>query len=305
MTTPAGNLGYVVYRKHIPEEIVPGKRLGRHIKRDSRSLRYAYRSTMPAEAAKDVLWQRHIPILDQGDVGSCTGNEEVGCLGTGPLWDSLPGNVRITLNEHLALSIYSDAEMIDGDGPYPPNDNGSTGTSVAQVALNRGLISGYTHAASVSEMVDALQHGSVGVGGNWYDSMDHPDSNGFVSISPNAYVRGGHEFEVRGVRVADKLFFADNSWGTVYASSGSFTFSFDTMDRLFSEQGDCTVCVPLSQPAPVPTPNPTDPDHILWFGGGDSWEYGGASEWVQHHHTGANHALQKDLLTWAHAKGLT
>jgi hypothetical protein len=293
----------VVYRP-IPEEIIPDKRLGRHIKRDSRSLAYPYQRSRPESALADQLWERMIAILNQGNVGACTGNEETGVLGTRPIFDALPAGLA-ALDENFALGIYSDAETIDGDGPYPPNDNGSSGTSVAQVALNRRLISGYTHASSAQDMADALQAGPVGIGINWYSSFDSPDASGLVSVSSNAYVRGGHEVEVRGVDIAARLFHADNSWGTSWGLNGSFTFTWETMDRLLSEQGDCTVCVPLSAPAPVPVPVPVSADELLWAGGAGQQLPGGLKAWCAEHRTRADlKQLQADALAWAKAGGL-
>jgi hypothetical protein len=303
MPTPI-NPGYSIYIRRIPEIVVPGKRLGRHYRYDSRFARYPFRPDSEGMTLADQLWTRHIPILDQGDVGSCTGNEEVGVLGTDPFYSALSPIQQKSLNESLALKIYSDAETLDGDGPYPPNDNGSSGSSVAQVALNDKLISGYTHITDVHDMAAALQVGPLGVGVNWWSSFDTPDSSGLVAIAPGAYVRGGHEFEVRGVKIDEQIFLCDNSWGTSFGVNGSFEFSWDTMTQLLAEQGDCTQCLPLTAPAPVPVPVPVDADHALWYGGTGETEPGGAQAWQRHHHTGSNHELQTDLRTWAKAKGL-
>jgi hypothetical protein len=248
MSTP---VAHVIVRRPIPEQVVPGKRLGRHFKWDSRSLAYPYQVRRKQAALADQLWPRSIPILDQGNVGSCTGNAITGLLGTAPFWASLPAG-HPALNEAFALREYSEAENIDGDGPYPPNDNGSSGSSAAQAAKNDGYLGGYTHVSGAADMADALQDGPLIVGVNWYEGFDNPASSGLVKISGS--VRGGHEFLVRGVQVASKLFRADNSWGLGYGVQGSFEFSWVTMDRLFSEQGDCTVGVPLTAPAPVPVP---------------------------------------------------
>jgi hypothetical protein len=200
-------------------------------------------------------WPRRISVLDQGNVGSCTGNATVHALGTGPNWTALAPKLKagLKLDEAEALRIYSAAETIDGDGPYPPNDNGSYGLSVAKAAKNAGLISGYQHATSLSAMCAALQRGPVIVGVNWYDSFDTPNaSSGRVEISPNAVVRGGHEFLVRWIDVKDKLFVATNSWGSGWGVRGEFEFSWDTMDRLFNEQGDCTQFTPLAAAPAAP-----------------------------------------------------
>lgn len=282
-----------VVHQLIPEEIVPGKRLGRHYKYDSRNALYPYRLTHEGATA-DQLWDRLIPILDQGDVGSCTGNAQTGVLGTQPFTPTLPAG--LVLDEAFALRDYSGAEDIDGDGPFPPNDNGSSGQSAAQWTLNSKLISGYTHASSAADMADALQKGPVIVGVNWYSSFDSPSSSGLISVSKGAYVRGGHEFLVRGCKITDRLFLADNSWGTGYGNAGSMEFSWDTMDRLFSEQGDCTVSIPLTAPAPVPVPVPAEtPDQALWDVAGP---------WCAEHRIRPDlKHLKASLETWKTAKG--
>ena len=254
--------GYTTYRNRIEEQVIPGMRLGRHVHHDSRSLLYPYQAS--GIPLKDILLARHIPILDQGDVGSCTGNAETGALGTDPLFGSLPPERQGELNESLALSLYSAAENIDGDGPYPPNDNGSTGLSVCKAAQNAGWISGYTHCLSLNDVLDAISAGhAVILGTNWYDSMDSPDSSGQVTISPGAQVRGGHEYLARGIDTANQLVLLDNSWGTGWGQNGSFAYSWDTLTRLLSEQGDGTVSVPLSQPAPTPVPPKPDSAVLL------------------------------------------
>ena len=61
-----------VYVQHIPEDVIPGRRLGRHIHVDSRSAAYPFTSGKRTIIPR--LWARNIPILDQGNLGSCTGN---------------------------------------------------------------------------------------------------------------------------------------------------------------------------------------------------------------------------------------
>jgi hypothetical protein len=189
---------------------------------------------------------------------SCTGNALTGALGCDPLNATLPAG-HPALDEAEALRIYSEAEDIDGDGPYPPNDNGSSGLSVAQAAKADGLISGYTHCLSLADVQAALMAGPVLLGLNWYSSFDRPASSGLVAISKGAYVRGGHEVLARSLDVDHQLIGIDNSWGTSWGAGGSFTMGWATLDRLLHEQGDGTVLVPLSQPAPTPAPTPVPP----------------------------------------------
>jgi len=283
-------------------------RLGRHVRHDSESLRYLHKRD-PRRVIVAQLWPRLIPILDQGDLGSCTGNMAEGNVGTSPLFDAIPGNLpaRPTTNaagdEQQAVSLYSAATKLDPySGSYPPTDTGSDGLSVAKAALAAGLISGYTHITSLADMEDALQLGPVGVGVNWYSSFDTPNSSGYVTISSGAYVRGGHEFLVRGVDPSAQRFRADNSWGLSYGVAGSFSFSYATMERLLSEQGDCTRFVPLNVPAPTPTPVPGDPDNA--FAAVLLAQNALGHAWVDQHHTGYVTKVAQAGRTWIDAKDL-
>lgn len=240
--------------RQIPEIVVEGKRLGRHIRHDDRSLQYLHADGTPTT----VKWTREIAVLDQGDVGACVGNACTGVLGTDPDYGDLAALLKsgLTLDESEALSLYSAAEVIDGDGPYPPNDNGSSGLSVAQAAKAAGLCSGYQHATSIAQAHTAIQAGPVMIGSNWYTSFDTPDANGLVAIAAGATVRGGHEYEAIGYDVDTDLWECVNSWGDSYGVAGHFFMSTATLTQLLSEQGDVTSLVPLSQPTPVPTPAP-------------------------------------------------
>lgn len=251
---------HAIYRRYIPEHVVPGKRLGRHVHRDSRSLAYPYIGAQVRQVVtpKTVLWKRNIPILDQGDLGSCTGNAIDGAAGTDPLYGTLPAG-HPALDEKEAVALYSAATKLDSEpGSYPPDDTGSDGLSVCKAAKSAGLIGGYTHCTTVDEVVQALQSGPCITGVNWYDSFDQPASNGTIAISRGAQVRGGHEFEIRGVDVDAKMFHADNSWGESWGVKGSMQFSYATFERLLAEEGDATVPAPLTS-APTPIPNPPTP----------------------------------------------
>ncbi len=291
---------WTTHRARIPWQHVDGFHpmpLGRNIYHDSRNLAYPWQRNAPSLTSQ--LWARHIPILDQGQVGSCTGNEQVGALGTDPLIGALPSG-RPALDEYLALKIYSGAETIDGDGPYPPNDNGSSGPSAAQVAKNLGLISGYLHCFSLADVLDALETGPVGIGSNWYDSMDSPGPSGQVNISPGAQVRGGHEYLCRGKDVDKQVVYLDNSWGAAWGANGSFSYSYATLERLLAEQGDATVSLPLTAPTPVPVPVPPVPVNSA----ADTKFAAVLHPWVKLHHVGGNGQVSRDAQTWLTAKGL-
>lgn len=245
---------FIPWSPAFPYALLP---LGRNIRFDSRSLA-EFRHARQYDAAQlaSVAHERMVPILNQGEAGSCTGNAGTGDLGSDPCYLKLPTG-HPGLDEQFAVGLYSAAEDIDGDGPYPPNDNGSCGLSVAQALKAMGMIAGYTHCADAGDIADALQDYCVLFGSNWYDSMDAPDSSGMVTVSPNASLRGGHEFVGRVIDVDRKLVGCDNSWGTGWGvdipggpSAGSFWMTWDTAERLLGEQGDAVVLIPLGMPVP-------------------------------------------------------
>jgi hypothetical protein len=230
------------------------------VKHDPRSLQYLY----PAEKVDGLTSVRHergIPVLDQGDLGSCTGNAAEGACGTAPLFAAIPGTVpsrptgSAVADEDQAVALYSAATKLDSyDGSYPPVDSGSDGLSVAKAAKAAGLISGYRHATSLDAALKALSQQPVIAGINWYDSFDDPDGNGLIKIAKRAQVRGGHEICLDELDVEGQRVGFTNSWGTSWGVDGRAYMSWADFKRLLSEDGDVTVFTPLSEPAPTPTP---------------------------------------------------
>jgi hypothetical protein len=275
------------------EIVVADKRLGRHIDHDPRSLRYTVK---PRGVIVSRAWTRILGILDQGNVGSCTGNALVGALGTNPDYARLSSAQAKLLGEPLALELYSAAEDIDGDGPYPPNDNGSSGLSVAKAAKARGLINGYTHITSIDAAFTAIANGPFIVGSDWYSGFDSP-TNGLVKISGS--IRGGHEYECVAYDAQTDLWTFANSWGYGYAKSGFFSYSSATFETLLADQGDATVLVPLTAPAPVPDPAPAgDAADKALVAAGNAWEPGILSRLTK------AGRFKSAFDTWKVAKGL-
>lgn len=209
-----------------------GGSLGRHVEHDEQSRQFAVVRRAAPIASRH--WTRHVPIYDQGQLGSCTGNAMAGALSTGPF--------RHRFHEATAIRIYKAATIIDGiDGAYPPDDTGSSGLAVSKVAQSKGWISSYRHCFSLDDVLTALQTGPVIAGTNWHEGMDNPGPGGLVR--PTGSVRGGHEYCLIGVDVASKTIRAANSWGTSWADNGRFTISWDDFAALLAEDGDATVPV--------------------------------------------------------------
>lgn len=237
-------------------------RLGRNVKHDSRSLHYQVEPES-LDSLKSIRHNRLIPVLDQGNLGSCTGNAAIGCLGTGYFYD--PETVHrflspsdATVDERIAVQVYSDATRLDSyNGTYPPTDTGSDGLSVVKVLQQKGLISGYQHAMSLAAALTALSKQPVIVGTSWHENMFNPAANGRLSITGS--VQGGHEYVLDELDVENKRVWLTNSWSRNWGVQGRAYLSWDDLGTLLADDGDCTVFTPLSQPAPAPTPPPTPP----------------------------------------------
>jgi hypothetical protein len=228
--------------QEIEETKIDDKRLGRHIEHDPRSKDFAVTATLTFDEMKTLNHRHYGGILDQGQLGSCTGNAAAQARNTAPLHKT--GDTALT--EKDALAIYELATKIDGfPGQYPPDDTGSSGLAAAKALLQKGLITSYKHAFTVAAALTALQKDPVITGVNWYEGFDTPDDNGLVEIS--GQIRGGHEICVVGFEKGDTLDSSRlkilNSWGTSWGLNGHFFWTVATWRTLLSEQGDVTILV--------------------------------------------------------------
>lgn len=250
--------------------------LGRHIEHDPRSLAYAH-GVLPRSAIRPVQWTRRIPILDQGDVGSCTGNALTGVLGTDSLSRTAPTAVTVKadtkgvfkagaygLDENFAVLAYALNTRLDSvKGNYPDEDTGSTGIACGKTGRQLGLLSGYTHAFSLNALKSALQSGPAMVGTVWLNSMFEPKPDGVLSVDRDSGVAGGHELVVSGWDGG--RFRLDNSWGPSWGDDGVCYVAEADMAWLLSQDGDVTVPAWAADPAPIPIPSPApaDADRVM------------------------------------------
>lgn len=253
--------GYSLYVKRYEAS---DPRLGRHVLHDSRSLEFQVEAES-LDVLKSVRWPNQIPVLDQGNLGSCTGNAGVNVLATYPFWDAseIKGILSATdaqQDERYAVTVYSEATRIDPyGGTYPPTDTGSNGLSVAKVLLKLGKISGYQHATSLAAALTALSKQACMVGTIWRGDMFRPGPDGRLKVT--GQVEGGHEYKLDELDVENKRVWILNQWGRNWGIQGRAWLSWDDLGTLLSDDGDCTVFTPINQPAPQPTPPapPTPP----------------------------------------------
>ena len=153
----------------IPEFVVPGKRLGRHI--DTRTA--AHRETGgPPPLAKSVVSVQHQSFglpLDQGQIGSRTANALCGALNTRPHYMSNAKPLPRTA-EPDAVKLYRGRRRTKGSH-NPPNDPGGTGQSVRSRDRTRTVLR-LPGRAGLTESLLALVLRPVITGVNWYDSFE-------------------------------------------------------------------------------------------------------------------------------------
>ena len=275
-------------------------RLGRHVLHDSESRRFVFDTS--SLTIQSVEHRRVLPILNQLRVGKCTAEAALSVLGTEPYWSpSLMdrfANAFGSADDKGTDGLYSAEQNIDGDGPYPPNDNGSSGLTSAKACRAAGLISGWTQVFSLDAFLRALTRYPISCGTVWYQSMFHPDTSGVLTVDTKSGIAGGHQYECVGYNVGtDRLKFA-NSWGTGWGDRGYFYMPVATFGALLAKQGDATIFTPITQPAPVPTPAPVVPSAA------DIALNAAVGDWPDAHHIGRTAVVAHVLQTWRIAEGL-
>lgn len=283
-------------------------RLARHVRHDDRSRAYAFDTAgLSIVSAKH---QRHIGVLDQGMLGSCTGNAGIGCLGTDPFYSTMTGSAPIgytgrtvaagmvySLDEVGAVRLYSDATKVDDcPGQYPPTDTGSDGLTVAKVLKAAGEISGYQHTFTLDDALKALGVTPVVCGITWYDDMFTPDPDG--RVHPDGGVAGGHEICADEIRADVEQVWFTNSWGVDWGAAGRFYLTFADFGKLLADQGDVTIFTPLTAPAPTPAPSPGDPDDAAFAA------VLRRHDWVHRYHLLDNAKVAAAARIWLAKKGL-
>ena len=230
------------------EAVHEGMRLGRNMWLDARSLAHMVENDVQemGQPLRSQQWERVLAVLDQGHLGSCTGNAGTGALGTQPFYDAvgrtvLPPPDDAAAAEEFAVRLYADATVVDGyPGTYPPDDTGSSGLAICKVLKSRGTINGYRFAQSAYGFLRLLQNGPVLQGMPWYNAFFTPDPQGFIDSDsnwPSSGVAGGHEVEAVGVELDTSNVFNSvityvNSWGTGWGDSGRFKMRLRTYDQL-------------------------------------------------------------------------
>lgn len=225
-----------VLRHRFEEAADAVQRLGRHLELDARSLAYCVEEELEEAAVRirPAEWSPTVPILDQGSLGSCTGQAGTYALSAavGQHLDGIElGGAQLSRDpEVFAVALYEEATREDGfPGHYPPEDTGSSGLGVCRALRAAGLVDRYTWATSLRGLGMALQRGGVMIGMPWLAAFFDADSDGFIDHDPawsRSAVAGGHEVYIAALEGWDDhdphasiVRFA-NSWGSSWGAGG-------------------------------------------------------------------------------------
>lgn len=207
--------------------------LGRKVEHDPRSRAFSATADLPVRTR---YWRRYGDVLDQGSLGSCTGNAAAGALNHIPLHVS----GTPTLKEADAIRFYSYATTVDPwSGSYPPTDTGSSGLAVAKAVQHEGRISTYEHAFGLDHVLATAMLGPLIVGIPWMNDMFYPDSAGIVH--PTGGEAGGHEVCLDGVNTTHKWVRFTNSWSASWGLGGHFYMWWNEFGTLLADGGDAVL----------------------------------------------------------------
>lgn len=247
--------------------------LGRNVYHDSRSRAFALR---PKGALIDsVRHESYIGVMNQGGVGSCTGNAAVACAYRAPFYAPNADWWLYAPDEVGARSWYADNTVVDNFyGTYLPDDTGSSGLAASKVALAAGIISGYQMSPDLATSLEALMDRPGITGLPWYNSMFDAPPSGLLEVDVRSGEAGGHEMCVDEIVAANALgngtgqllVGGPNSWGIGWGAQGRWYLRASDWWELRKRQGDVYFWTAKSQPAPAPEPEPVDNrDLALWM----------------------------------------
>lgn len=209
-------------------------RLGRVARFDERSRQFPIRALLaPLARPRSYTWRLE-RLLDQGQTPMCVGFSIAHEIAARP--------VVVATDDVVASKLYQLAQRYD---EWPGESyEGSSVLGGMKGATELGYYREYRWAFGFDDAVLSLgHHGPVVLGINWYGTMFEPDLEGRLHVSGS--VAGGHAILANRVDVRRERVWLANSWGVGWGLNGGAWLSFDDLDRLLHEDGEC--CVPVAR----------------------------------------------------------
>lgn len=237
------------------------------------------RAALPASV--DLTLTHNVPVVDQGALGSCTGNGIAGALAYLQEVEGVsmkyPSRLFIYYNERViegSVSQDAGAEIRDGiksvvaqgfcpetDWPYTISKFTTKPSATAYADALKDLVQTYQKVSvDAASLMTALASGyPVIVGFTVYDSfMNSVDGNMPMPDVNNESIQGGHCVIVVGYDQQTSRFKFQNSWGTSWGTGGFGTLPFAYLGSpVFG--GDYWIVTGDQSVVPTPTPTPTPP----------------------------------------------
>jgi hypothetical protein len=258
-TSPCANFVAPTYDNLVGAKKAEHHKFGkRHFRPKIRGVEAAVAATQTSACSQ---WhERNVAQFDQGPVGSCTGNADLGTICTQPFTDTS----RCT--EDFAVQAYQGGTCVDNGcslskcscsgcpKAYCPatgaNDNGSTGSSVFTWMKANGWITDFVTADTEADLTAGIQKTACTVGINFPYSMETIGSTCQAVVNAASGIAGGHEIEIVGMQLmpdGSKRWWFDNSWGIwgCKDAKGYYGFAWISNDDLFGNvlqmDGDCPI----------------------------------------------------------------
>jgi C1A family cysteine protease len=263
------------------EEFIKDVRLGWHRQsRDGRDLLFRPTAVV-LPASVDLTQTYSVPVVDQGNLGSCTGNGIAAALAYLQLQEKesmvFPSRLFIYYNERVienSVSQDAGADIRDGiksvvsqgycaeaDWPYDITQFATQPSATAYADAIKEEVKTY-QAVNVdpNSVMQALASGfPVVVGFDVYSSFMNAPGGDVPMPGSGERLEGGHCFILVGYDQATQRFKFQNSWGSGWGQSGFGTIPFAYLPHgsdFWVITGDSSTPTPGPTPDPGPTPAP-------------------------------------------------
>jgi hypothetical protein len=174
---------------------------------------------------------------DQGSSSMCVAYSWSHWIEDGPvIQDALPSNRTKPLFNPAKL--YTACQERD---EWPGTKyNGTSVRAAAKILKELGVVKEYRWANNISEVANTLLNlGPMVVGTKWYQGMNNPKPDGYVT--PSGANNGGHAYILNGVDTVKKVIRIKNSWGQKWGKRGHAFIKFTDFERLLNDGG--TACI--------------------------------------------------------------